>query len=391
MRRPTKQLFVGLTSILVLTTVAACGSSTAGSAPPSSTSAAQGAGGSGTSSATGSNSSPADLGNLSLVLGGPPSTSLALMPFGVAQAMGFWKDQGLNVTVSGLAGQATAAQELISGQVDVATVGPETYIQAVTTNKPLAIQTFFTWVRKPTWDIVVPADSSVKTLADLKGKTIGVAQIGKSDGRMAQSTIAAATGQGTTDVKLLPVGNGESALLALQKGQVAAYSDGDASAAQIQGLGLALRTVPLPADYAQASDVTFAATPDYIKSHSAQLVALARGWAETITFCKANEDACVKAFWKQYPVAKPQNADSDYAKAAVPFKAVLNARLPKFFADDGKWGETSINGWMEVAKVYQYSNVDQTALAKYFTNDLVAQASQFDVAKVQQLAQNYQG
>jgi NitT/TauT family transport system substrate-binding protein len=341
----------------------------------------------GSSSASGA--AGAKLGSLKLVLGGPPNTSLSLMVFGVAQQLGVWKDQGLNVQVSGLAGQATAAQQLIAGQVQVATVGPETFIQAVSSNQPVGIQAFYTWVRKATWDIVVPANSPVQTLADLKGKTIGVAQIGKSDGKVAQAVIAQAGGESTNDVKLLPVGNGESAVQALKKGQVAAYSDGDASAAQIQALGIPLRTVPLPPEYADASDVTFSATNSYIKSHSKQLVALGIGWAEAVTFCKANEDACVKAFWKQYPVSKPSNADSDFATAAAPFKAVLDARLPKFYADDGKWGETTLNGWLEVAKVYNYQNVDPTKLNAYFTDDLVPQMSKFDAATWQQKAASY--
>jgi len=341
------------------------------------------------SSSGGSGSAP--LGHIKLVLGGPPNTSLSLMVFGVAQQLGVWKQQGLDVQVNGIAGQATAAQQLIANQVQIATVGPETFIQAVSSNKPVQIKAFYTWVRKATWDIVVPANSPVQTLADLKGKTIGVAQIGKSDGKVAQAVIGQATGQSASSVKLLPVGNGASALLALKRGQVAAYSDGDASAAQIQGLGLQLRSVPLPSQYADASDVTFAASDSYIKSHSKQLIAFGRGWGEAVTFCKANIDACIKAYWKQYPVAKPPNADSDYAKASVPFKAVLNARLPKFFADDGKWGETTLNGWLEVAKVYAYPNVDPTTLQGYFTNEYVPQMSTFDAAAWQQKANAYQG
>jgi NitT/TauT family transport system substrate-binding protein len=343
----------------------------------------------GSSSGSSSGSGGASLGSIKLVLGGPPNTSLSLMVFGVAQQLGVWKAQGLDVQVSGLAGQATAAQQLIAGQVQVATVGPETFIQAVSSNQPVGIQAFYTWVRKATWDIVVPANSPVQTLADLKGKTIGVAQIGKSDGKVAQAVVAQAAGESTNDVKLLPVGNGESALQALKKGQVAAYSDGDASAAQIQALGLQLRTIPLPSQYADASDVTFSATNSYIKSHSKQLIALGIGWGEAVTFCKANEDACVKAYWKQYPVSRPANATSDFNAAAAPFKAVLDARLPKFYADDGKWGETTLNGWLEVAKVYAYQNVDPTKLSTYFTNDLVPQMSQFDATTWQQKANSY--
>jgi NitT/TauT family transport system substrate-binding protein len=345
----------------------------------------------GSSGSPSGGSTSASLGQIKLVLGGPPSTSLSLMVFGVAQQLGVWKDQGLDVQVNGLAGQATAAQQLIANQVQIATVGPETFIQAVSSDKPVPIQAFYTWVRKATWDIVVPADSPVQTLADLKGKTIGVAQIGKSDGKVAQAVIAQATGQSAGDVKLLPVGNGASALQAIKKGDVAAYSDGDASAAQIQGLGLQLRTIPLPAEYADASDVTFAATNSYISGHSKQLIAFGKGWGEAVTFCKANIDACVQAYWKQYPVSKPPNADSDYAAASVPFKAVLNARLPKFFADDGKWGETNLNAWLEVAKVYSYQNVDPTKLASYFTNQYVPQMSTFDAAAMQQKANSYKG
>ena len=368
----TTKCFTGLLAgIAMVAAVAACGADAAESP----------------AAKTGS----AELGHLRLVLGGPPSTSLSLVPFGVAQQMGFWAKQGLDVEVTGLAGQATAAQQLVSGQTQVATVGPETYLKAVSSGEPIGIKAFYTWVRKATWTIVVPEDSPIQTLADLKDKTIGVAQIGKSDGKVAQQLVGQAAGISPTGVKLLPIGNGASALQALKKGQVAAYSDGDASAAQVGALGLKLRTLPLPAQYASASDVTFSATPEYIQKHSDQLVALGRGWAEAVTFCKANQDACVKAFWKQYPKAKPQNADSDFAAAAAPFKATLDARLPKYFADDGKWGETHLAGWQQLAAVYDYKGLDPAKLESYFTNDLVARMSDFDAAKVQQSANAYQG
>src|ERR1700756_2452894 len=85
--------------------------------------------------------------------------------------LGLWKDAGLDVEVIGLSGATAGIQQVASGQVDFATVGGDALL--IARGKGLKVKAVYTYARKSIYRIVVPEDDSVKTLADLKGKTLG--------------------------------------------------------------------------------------------------------------------------------------------------------------------------------------------------------------------------
>jgi NitT/TauT family transport system substrate-binding protein len=336
---------------------------------------------SGTPSTSGSGGS-ASLGTVRLVLGAPPAGFPAFAPFAVAMQQGYWKSAGLNVTIAGLTGNATAMQTLIANSADVSAAGPDTFLDAIKAGQKLPIKDFFTWVGKPTWEIAVPTDSTVSSLADLKGKTIGVVDLSRSDALAARAMLAIAENVDQSAIKLLPVGSGAQAVAAMKSGKVAAYSGGDTGASQISATGYPLKALDLPASFATAEDTGFAATNTYIASHKAALTAFTKGWAEGVTYCNADIDNCIKQYWTVFPSAKPANADSDFAAASAQAKAILGVRLPKYIFPDGKWGQTTTPAWQAVASALGITGVTTAQMEAHYTNEFMAGASDFDATKI---------
>ncbi len=122
--------------------------------------------------ACGENSSgPANLKNVSIGLGYNPDIQFA--PFYVAQSKGYYRDAGLNVTfnhgiVPNLIGLLEANKDTF-----VFASGDE-LLEAHDKNKDLHTVDVANLFQKYPVSLIVPANSSIKTIADLKGHTIGV-------------------------------------------------------------------------------------------------------------------------------------------------------------------------------------------------------------------------
>lgn len=91
-------------------------------------------------------------------------------PIIVAQEKGFFKEQGLNVTIIAPADPADPPKLVGAGKADIAIdYQPELYLQV---QEGLPIVRIGTLVDQPLRVIAVLQDSKINTLADLKGKTI---------------------------------------------------------------------------------------------------------------------------------------------------------------------------------------------------------------------------
>jgi NitT/TauT family transport system substrate-binding protein len=123
----------------------------------------------GGSQATGTPSStPTGLSNISIGLGYIPDIQFA--PFYVAQSKGYYREAGLNVTF-----HHGIVNDLIGSMV----LGKDTFVFAsgdevlVARSKNLKVIDVSTIFQKYPVSLIVPANSPIKTLADLKGRTIG--------------------------------------------------------------------------------------------------------------------------------------------------------------------------------------------------------------------------
>jgi NitT/TauT family transport system substrate-binding protein len=98
-------------------------------------------------------------------------------PYGVtyvAQELGFYKENDLDVQITNFASGPVAQEALAAGAIDVITISPPGAGVAIGKGVKEKIVAPTGDLTPEGWHIVVPAASAIKTLKDLEGKTVGI-------------------------------------------------------------------------------------------------------------------------------------------------------------------------------------------------------------------------
>ena len=151
---------------------------------------------------------------------------LYYLPLTIAESLGYFKDEGLDFTIVDFAGGSRALQAVIGGSADVVSGAYEHTINMQA--KGQFLREFALQGRVP--QIVLGVNPKTmpnfKTIADLKGKKIGVTAPGSSTNVMLNFVLARA-GLKPTDVSVIGVGAGNGAVAAMRAGQIDAISNLD--------------------------------------------------------------------------------------------------------------------------------------------------------------------
>lgn len=148
------------------------------------------------------------------------------LPLTIAEQLGYFKDEGLQVEVPDFAGGSKALQALVGGSADVVSGAYEHTINMQAKNQ--IIESFVLQGRAPQIVLAVSTKTmpGYKSLADLKGKKIGVTAPGSSTSMMASYVLAKA-GLKPSDVSFIGVGAASGAITAVKSGQVDAIANLD--------------------------------------------------------------------------------------------------------------------------------------------------------------------
>ena len=138
----------------------------------------------------------------------------------IAAGAGFYKDENLNVTTSIVDGTTLAAKMCAHGQADICPMGIEAGISGYPNGDELKM--FLTRASKFGYVIAVLDSSPIKTLADLKGKTIGVHSITGTSPILATQSSLATVGLKSGDYSFVAIGMEDAALNMFTSGKVQA-------------------------------------------------------------------------------------------------------------------------------------------------------------------------
>jgi NitT/TauT family transport system substrate-binding protein len=162
--------------------------------------------------------------SISMSVGG--KAAFYYLPLTIAEQLGYFKAEGLDVEISDFAGGARALQAVVGGSADVCSGAFEHTINLQ--SKSQFFQSFVLQGRAPQIAIGVSSKTmpDYKSLADLKGKKIGVSAPGSSTNMVANLVLSRA-GIQASDVSFIGVGTSAGALTALRSGQIDAMSNTD--------------------------------------------------------------------------------------------------------------------------------------------------------------------
>src|SRR5438552_2148025 len=194
--------------------------STAASAKPAASASAKPAASAAAAASAGASAKPA-AGLKALKLAVPQGDSLTTGGLAaVAQAKGFFKEEGLDVQATSTAGGATTVQAVVSGSVDMGIgTGLFALMTAFTKDAPIQVTASdaigtsdLYWYAK--------ADSSIGKVEDFAGKKVAFTNRGSSSNLADEAINDMLKAKGLKPAELLPVGGFPDQLTAVKTGQV---------------------------------------------------------------------------------------------------------------------------------------------------------------------------
>jgi NitT/TauT family transport system substrate-binding protein len=142
------------------------------------------------------------------------------MPFGVAMAKGYFKDEGINITglISSAGGGTSLRNMLAGGGVPYGEVNPGVIVSAILAGADLKIVSDnVLTVAEFVW--AVKKDSPIKSIKDFKGKKIGYTNP-RSTSQALDNMLLQVAGYKPEDAELVKTGGFGEGVAALESGQI---------------------------------------------------------------------------------------------------------------------------------------------------------------------------
>jgi NitT/TauT family transport system substrate-binding protein len=309
----------------------------------------------------------------------------------LAKALGYYENEGLDVEIVPGQSSATTAQLLLSGRADIGLAQPDpVVIQRVNNRIPLV--SFYAVCRRGTNRFVVNPDSPIQSVRDLKGKKIGVNDLGSGGVIYLRARLKEA-GMNPNDVQLMTVGYGTPFFEALKNHNVDAEVSFTGGIARQQIAGYSVRMLPATPDEMNQYSYNLFATQSFIDKNPDVIAKVGRAVAKATVFLMTNPKAAVHIFWKQYPDRAPK--DWNNPKVLQNDLAIIKAEIHEMAADElpvnFKWGSQDAATF---AKIQAYlADAGQISKpidsADFFTNMFTDQYNQFDRQAVVNQAKNW--
>jgi NitT/TauT family transport system substrate-binding protein len=263
--------------------------------------------------------------------------------------LGYWQQEGYDVDVQPGGGSLQAIQQMVGGNAEFAAGSGNAMIQFNEKNN-LPIRIAYNYGITD-WSIAVDADGPIKSVKDLKGKTIGVFSLATGGIGMMNALLRENGMDPAKDVELLPVGLGAPPVQAMRSGKIQGLLYWGGGIASFENAGLKLRKIvgkdwPGYPDY---SLVTMQGTAD---KNPDMVIKIARGTAKAELFAMTNPTCAIKLTWKNDPASR---ASGDEATALKNDLHSLEAQLLSMseayrtFGQGKLWGRFDPPAWNKLS------------------------------------------
>ena len=148
------------------------------------------------------------------------------LPLTIAEQLGYFKDEGLEVTIVDFAGGSRALAAVVGGSADVVSGAFEHTVNMQFKGQPMRAFVLQGAAPQIVLGVNPKTMPNFKSVADLKGKKIGITAPGSSTNIMANFVLAKA-GLKPSDVSFIGVGASSGAVAAMRSGQIDAMSNLD--------------------------------------------------------------------------------------------------------------------------------------------------------------------
>jgi len=301
----------------------------------------------------------------------------------IAEGAGFYKDEHLKVSSILSNGSLDAAQICSSGKGDICPIGIEPLVTRY--DDGIRLKMFLARASKFGYVIGVPEDSPIRTLADFRGKKIGVHSTTGASGVVAAQSALSVAGLKPTDYELVTIGFEDQALGALASGKVAAAALPLYELIPFMVAGTKLRILrhPTLADVANAG---YAAAPSVIAAKGDALKRFSRAIVKASLLVRYNPAAAARALLAAD--GKPIGGADLLRKTAE--LTVWEDDLPAADPNNKRIGAISMTGMQAYIQLLTDTGVTKTAIpaSQVVTDQFIEYANDFDHKSVEQYAKS---
>lgn len=262
----------------------------------------------------------------------------------VPKQLGYFKEEGIEVEILTTNGSSAALLALTSGDADIAYASSINLVSAIENGMPVKAFAGLTLV----WPyyIAVPEGSPIQTVADLKGKKVGVINRASASYSDLQANLRLA-GLSESDVTIIPVGVDMQAAAALRSNQIDALNNYSDSFATIQNSGLKLRFLPRPQELENLFSVTMVTSGQTLAQQPEMLAKFARAAYKGIIYTRQNPKEALALGCKEFPRLAGCD-DLEGEKGQNTYGVMLMAlgdSIPAGQSDPAAWGQ-----WLNISQ-----------------------------------------
>jgi ABC-type nitrate/sulfonate/bicarbonate transport system substrate-binding protein len=320
----------------------------------------------------------------------PVESAIQYHPWFVAQELGYFDEEGLNVELVAADGSSAAIQQLISGQGQAALPSPGAFLTAVDSGQDL--RWVYSYEYTNIFTIITTPEAGVDSLEGLRGQRMGISEAGGGEVPLVRAVLRDAGLTEGQDVELVPIGEGSALTVeSLQSGEVQAYSSSLFDVAALEAAGIETVDI-LPEAAKRFPSNGIAVTAEGLESNADQLARFARAVAKGVVFSEVNPDAAFEIA----AAARPEEfEDPDLVREGREAIEELK-EVPEDLAGE-PLGAHYRAGWEPYVEFLREGSEEEGALTGEIDLDtilddsLLEQVNDFDRAAVEQQAEEYGG
>jgi NitT/TauT family transport system substrate-binding protein len=300
----------------------------------------------------------------------PNENTTTLFPSIVARELGFFEDEGLDVTL--LASDTTIPYVafLMNNQADLVMLDAPQTFQAVNANQPVAV--IFEGMQYAPEVLIVREDSPVQSVADLRGKTIGLA----SDRDQITAQVALDTaGISIDEVRTVVVGDSGPVLArAVRDNQVDVVAAAANDMTVLEANDIPSRDIT-PPEVSENPANSFVIHKDRIEELRPTVTAFLRAWAKAAEAAKVDREAVAAMLRHNIP---------EEWEAEAGGQALLDASMKMILPQTPKHGQPQPEIWTGIQGPYIKFGVIEGEIdsATFIDDSFYEAANDFDPAEV---------
>ena len=304
----------------------------------------------------------------------------------ISEQLGYTKEEGLAFTPVAVGTNSNAQIAVDKGDVEFAVGTPSFQFPLFAKGQLPPIVNYYEYTYPYKWDVAVKPESGIQKYEDLKGKKIGVSDLGTTDYPVTRAVLQNIGIDPDKDVTWIAVGAGVTAGVALQRGVIDALAYFDTGFGQIDAAGIAMRMLPRPANVPLIGGLFISAKDDFLKDNRKVAIGFARAVNKASEFLLANPEAGARAFLKLYPETAPRGASEADAVKSILFAANGASRSTSRPTRTPRWASSGNPNCMLDAK---FLGLDIKDIKPMFTNDMIDEINNYDRGKIIAQAKAY--